>query len=147
MTPRTALPLRGTAALADGWPDVVGMVLSVLCAVHCVATLLFVSVLTTLGVAGIADPRVERVMLGGAIVVGTVALGHGALAHRRWAPLLPFALGVVALLVVRPRVPEESPLEVAAVLCGAAGIVGAHALSYRRRRACQVVALEARPRG
>lgn len=127
------------------WADLAGMLLSLLCAVHCAATVLLVSVLTTLGVAGVADPRVERVMLAAAIGVGGVVLGHGALVHRRRLPLLPFVLGVTALVGVRPRLPEESPLELVTVVIGALGIVGGHALSYRRQRGCAVPQAPLRP--
>lgn len=120
--------------LPPAWDDLVGMLLSVLCAVHCVATVLFVTTLTTLGLAGAADPRVERAMLAAAMAVGAMVLGHGALVYRRRLPLVPFFVGVAALAVVRPRLPEGSPWELTAVVVGALGIVGGHALSYRSRR-------------
>ena len=128
--------VRASQGVRSGWPDVVGMLLSSLCAVHCLVTLLFLSTLTTLGAAGLADPRVERLMLASALVVGTVVLGHGALVHRRWRPLVPFVAGVLLLFLVRPRIEEGSPMELLIVLAGAAGIVGAHALSYRYRHRC-----------
>jgi predicted membrane channel-forming protein YqfA (hemolysin III family) len=127
-------PVR--SPLPEAWDDLLGMLLSCLCAVHCAATVLFVSTLTTVGLAGMADPRVERAMLLVAMVVGGIVLGHGAVAHRRLRPLVPFLLGVLALVVVRPRLPEGSQWELAAVLVGALGIVGAHAMSYRSRRRC-----------
>jgi hypothetical protein len=130
----TPTPVR--SGLPEGWDDLVGMLLSSLCAVHCAATVLFVSTLTTLGLAGVADPRVERTMLLAAMVVGGVVLGHGAVVHRRRWPVVPFLLGVLALAIVRPRLPEGSPWELGAVLAGALGIVGAHAMSYRSRRRC-----------
>lgn len=132
-SPTDDAALRG---VRSGWPDVVGMLLSSLCAVHCLVTLLFLSTLTTLGAVGLADPRVERLMLASALVVGTVVLGHGALVHRRWRPLVPFVAGVLLLFLVRPRIEEGSPMELLIVLAGAAGIVGAHALSYRCRHRC-----------
>ena len=80
-------PVR--SPLPEAWDDLLGMLLSCLCAVHCAATVLFVSTLTTVGLAGMADPRVERAMLVVAMVVGGACWGTArwrTVATGRWCP-------------------------------------------------------------
>ena len=62
--------------------DRAGIVLSGLCAAHCLATVLIVS---GLGVGGhfLADPMWHRAGLVVALIIAAVAIGWGALQHRR----------------------------------------------------------------
>ena len=66
--------------------DGVGVVLSGLCAVHCVLGLVLVSVLG-LGGGVLLSPRIHETGLVLAIVVGIVTLGLSALRHGRTGPL------------------------------------------------------------
>jgi hypothetical protein len=72
--------------------DRVGILLSGLCAVHCVASLLLVAALGTGGV--LFDPALHRIGLAVAIVIGGIALGVGVARHRRTGPLVIGAAGL-----------------------------------------------------
>ena len=76
-----------------GTIDRAGITLSALCAVHCLATLALVS---ALGVGGqfLANPLIHEVGLAVAMIVAAVAIGLGALRHRRAAPFVTAMTGL-----------------------------------------------------
>ncbi|MXO86872.1 MerC family mercury resistance protein [Altererythrobacter aurantiacus] len=67
--------------------DRVGIVLSGLCAAHCLATIVIIS---SLGIGGniLLDPFWHRAGLVVALIVAAVAIGWGALQHRRPVPFV-----------------------------------------------------------
>ena len=73
--------------------DRVGVLLSCLCAVHCVAGII---VVVGLGLGGslLLDPAIHRVGLVVAIVVAGLAIGIGAIRHRRAMPLIVAVTGL-----------------------------------------------------
>ena len=73
--------------------DRVGIVLSGLCAVHCLLTILVVS---SLGLGGglLLDPAIHKIGLALALIVAAVAIGIGALQHRRRAPFVTAMTGL-----------------------------------------------------
>ncbi|PZO70934.1 MAG: MerC domain-containing protein [Pelagerythrobacter marensis] len=73
--------------------DRVGIVLSGLCAVHCLLTILVVS---SLGLGGglLLDPAIHKIGLALALIVAAVAIGIGALRHRRRAPFVTAMTGL-----------------------------------------------------
>ena len=73
--------------------DRVGITLSALCAVHCLATIVIVS---TLGLGGelLGDPIIHEAGLALAMVVAAVAIGWGALRHRRAGPFVTAMTGL-----------------------------------------------------
>jgi uncharacterized membrane protein YoaK (UPF0700 family) len=74
--------------------DRVGMVLSGLCLVHCVAGLVIVAGLG-LGGSFLLDPVIHRVGLLLAVLVAGAAIGLGALRHRRRSPLVVAVAGLL----------------------------------------------------
>ena len=108
--------------------DRLGMVLSCLCAVHCVLGLVLVAGLG-LGAQFLLDPAIHRVGLLAATVIAGVAIGLGALRHGRRAPFvvamtgLSFMGGGVAV----PHGVEEATLTVLGVSLVALG----HMLNVR----------------
>src|SRR6476620_8849164 len=76
-----------------GSVDRAGITLSALCAVHCLATIAIVSVL---GIGGgiLANPLIHEVGLALALIVAAVAIGLGALRHRRAAPVVTAMTGL-----------------------------------------------------
>jgi hypothetical protein len=76
--------------------DGLGMVLSGLCAFHCVLGLALV---TMLGLGGgiLFAPEIHEFGLALAVVIGSVTLGLGALRHRQTAPLLIGGAGIVLM--------------------------------------------------
>ena len=67
--------------------DRVGIVLSGLCALHCVATIVLVSMMG-LGGQFLLSPDIHRIGLVVATIIAGVAIGWGALRHRVAAPFV-----------------------------------------------------------
>jgi hypothetical protein len=96
--------------------DGVGVLLSGLCAVHCLLGLLLVSLLG-LGGQFLLSPEIHRVGLALAVAVGLVTIGLGALRHGRLEPLLLGACGIalMALAVIAGHGPQEAALTISGV--------------------------------
>lgn len=111
--------------------DRMGLVLSCLCAVHCLATLVVVA---ALGVGGsfLLNPAIHRVGLAVAMVVAAVAIGLGALRHGKRAPFVTAMMGLSFMgggLAV-PHGVEEAVLTIIGVCLVALG----HVLNVRGLR-------------
>ena len=88
--------------------DRAGMLLSGLCALHCVLGIVLVSILG-LGGGVLLDPAIHEVGLILAILIGVLTLGLGVLRHGRLGPLLIGACGLVLMalaLAVGHGLPE-----------------------------------------
>ena len=96
--------------------DRMGIILSGLCALHCVATLVLVAVLG-LGGGFLLDPALHRVGLALAIVVGGIALGLGVSRHGRREPLMIGGVGLslMTLALITGHGPAEAALTIAGV--------------------------------
>ena len=96
--------------------DRVGILLSGLCALHCVATLVLVAVLG-LGGGFLLNPALHRVGLALAILVGGIALGLGVSRHGRREPLMfgGAGLSLMALALLTGHSPVEAALTIAGV--------------------------------
>ncbi|WP_305097614.1 MerC domain-containing protein [Croceibacterium aestuarii] len=109
--------------------DRVGMTLSCLCAVHCVASLV---VIAGLGVGGtfLLNPAIHRYGLVVATLVAAVAIGLGALKHRRPAPFVTAMTGLSFMggALAVPHGVEEAVLTVIGVTLVAVG----HVLNLRQ---------------
>ena len=109
--------------------DRVGVVLSGLCAVHCITGILFVAVL---GFGGglLLDPAIHRVGLVVALVIAAVAIGGGALRHRRALPFVVAMMGLSFMggALAVPHGTQEAILTIIGV-----GLVGsAHIMNLRK---------------
>lgn len=109
--------------------DRAGMVLSSLCAVHCVLGIVIVA---GLGLGGgiLLDPAIHRWGLLLATVIAGVAIGIGALQHRRAAPFVVAMMGLSFMgggLAVDHGI-EEAVLTIIGVTLVAAG----HVLNLRK---------------
>ncbi|MET0252346.1 MAG: MerC domain-containing protein [Novosphingobium sp.] len=102
--------------------DRVGLVLSGVCAVHCLATLAVVAVFG-LGGSLLLDPAIHRYGLAIAIVVAAGAIGLGVARHRRPEPLAFGAAGIalMALALATGHGPQEAVLTIAGVALLALG--------------------------
>jgi MerC mercury resistance protein len=88
--------------------DRLGILLSGLCAVHCLLGLVLVSVLG-LGGEALLSPDIHRYGLALAVLVGVITLGLGAIRHGTIAPLLIGGCGIVLMsagLLVSHGLPE-----------------------------------------
>ena len=122
------LPGRVAAA---GWLDRAAILLSALCVVHCVATMVAVLLLASVG-AALLDPRIHEIGLVVAIVIGAVALGAGLRTHGSRAPLV---IGLVALSLMASGVMLPEGLgEVLATVTGVSMLAVAHLLNRRAHR-------------
>ena len=96
--------------------DRLGVALSALCAVHCVAGVVLV---TLLGLGGgvLLDPRIHEWGLALAVGVGIIGLGYGALRHRCISSLVIGGIGLalMALGLVVPHGVAEALFTVAGV--------------------------------
>ena len=108
--------------------DGLGMMLSGLCAVHCVLGLVLVTVLG-LGGGVLLRPEIHEIGLALAVGVGILTLGLGALRHGRTGPLLIGGCGI-ALMAAALTVPH-GPAEAALTIAGVALVGFAHIRNLR----------------
>lgn len=122
MMQRTILSIRSRL-------DRVGILLSGLCALHCLLGLLLVS---ALGLGGeiLLAPAIHEIGLALAIVVGILTLGIGMLRHGDYGPL---ALGVcgIALMTAALAV-GHGPNEALLTVAGVGLLAFAHIRNLRR---------------
>ena len=103
--------------------DRVGILLSGMCALHCLVTLVLVA---ALGLSGgfLLDPAMHRVGLALAILVGGIGLGVGIVRHGKREPLL---LGIAGLsLMTLALLTGHSAAEAALTIAGVALVAWAH---------------------
>ncbi len=102
--------------------------LSALCLVHCVASVAVVAFLASAGGA-LLHPAIHEFGLGFAILLALVGLGRGFLAHRRMAPMLLGATGI--LLMTAALFAPHGLIEVAYTMSGVMCVALAHMLNRR----------------
>jgi hypothetical protein len=109
--------------------DRLAICISGLCVVHCIATLIFVTVLASAGTYFLADPRIHEYGLAIAIALASAALLRGVIRHRR---LLPIALGGSGLLLMAAGLMVEHGIAEAVVtIAGVSLVASAHRLNTR----------------
>lgn len=108
--------------------DRVAIALSGLCVVHCLAAPMLLALMSAAG-GMLDDPVIHEVGLALAIAFGAVALGRGALAHRRLAPLVIGAAGA-GLMAVALAMPHGAS-ETAWTVAGVALLATAHVMNRR----------------
>jgi len=108
--------------------DRVGIALSGLCAVHCVASIALVALLG-LGGEWLLAPEIHEVGLAIAILIGAVTIGGGVLRHGRKMPLAigGFGLMLMAIALIGPHGVGEAALTISGVFC----VAFAHILNLR----------------
>lgn len=108
--------------------DAMGILASVICAIHCALLPLFLTSLPLLGVNIIHNQGFELMMIGIAFLVGAYALYHGFKKHHsNYLPIILFALGMLFLLAKQVWHSAELWLLTPAV----AFILSAHFINYR----------------
>tara|TARA_R100001129_G_scaffold158250_1_gene121886 strand:+ start:2335 stop:2742 length:408 start_codon:yes stop_codon:yes gene_type:complete len=108
--------------------DAVGIALSALCAVHCVLTIVLISVV---GFAGswLLAPELHRWGLVAATVIAGVAIGVGAIRHRR---RMPFVVAMTGLTFMGGALAAPHGIEEAVLTIIGVGLVSAgHILNLR----------------
>ncbi|MXO63011.1 MerC domain-containing protein [Qipengyuania oceanensis] len=108
--------------------DRAGVVLSGLCALHCVASLV---ILSGLGIGGsfLLAPVIHEVGLALACVIAGVAIGWGAIRHRRAAPFVVAMMGLTFMggALASPHGAQEAVLTIIGVIMVSVG----HVLNLR----------------
>jgi len=74
------------------------MGLSLLCAIHCMATPIFVAGVSLMGVSFLADPFWEMLILGMSAIIALVALTTSYVSHKNSLPFLIFGFGFLFIL-------------------------------------------------
>ena len=126
-----AMATTGLFSSIRGRMDRAGVVLSALCAVHCLASIVIVS---ALGIGGsfFTAPIIHEVGLVLAMVVAAVAIGYGALRHRRAIPFVTAMTGLSFMggALAVPHGFEEALLTIIGVVLVSLG----HILNLRQCR-------------
>lgn len=121
--------MRLPQLLIRGRLDSVGILLSGLCVLHCVASILFVAALG-LGAGILLDPIIHRIGLAAAVLIAAVAIGVGAMRHRR---AVPFVVAMTGLSFMGGALAVPHGMEEAVLTIIGVGLVGtAHILNLRK---------------
>ena len=109
--------------------DRLGVVISGLCMVHCVAGLFLIGVLG-LGGGVLLNPAIHRFGLAAAFVVGVLTIGASALRHGH---RLPLALGATGLALMAAAIASDHGAgEALLTICGVVLVASAHIVNMRR---------------
>jgi hypothetical protein len=111
--------------------DRAGIALSALCALHCLLSVVLVSVIG-LGAEALLDPAIHRFGLLLATLVAAVAIGWGAVKHRMAAPFVVAMMGLSFMggALAVPHGVEEAVLTIIGVALVAVG----HFMNLRHLR-------------
>ena len=111
--------------------DRAGIALSALCAVHCLLSVVLVSVIG-LGSEALLDPAIHRFGLLFATLIAAVAIGWGAVKHRMAAPFVVAMMGLSFMggALAVPHGVEEAVLTIIGVALVSLG----HILNLRHLR-------------
>lgn len=111
--------------------DRAGIALSALCAVHCLLSVVLVSVIG-LGAEALLDPAIHRIGLLLATLTAAVAIGWGAVKHRMAAPFVVAMMGLSFMggALAVPHGVEEAVLTIIGVALVSLG----HILNLRHLR-------------
>ena len=115
-----ALLMIGTRA------DRFGTGLSLLCALHCMASPLLMTILPLAGLGFVVREATEGVLLAASVALAAASLCWGFQVHRRWRALL-FLVDAIRFIVVG-RWMAEGASERALVVVGAAMVTAGHLL-------------------
>lgn len=104
--------------------DVVGIGLSVLCAIHCLSVPFLMGALPLLGLDFVANHEFEWVMMSFIFIVAGLSYYNGYRRHKHAAIFVFLLLGVLVFAVVRPFLPEH--LHSIATIIGGCVFVAGH---------------------
>lgn len=118
----------GSRVLRNGSIDRIAVMLSGLCLVHCVATVVLLGLLSSVA-SWLGNPLIHEIGLALATFLGAVALIGGALSHGRVAPTAIGALGLafMGLALLAPHGGGEALL----TMIGVTLLAGAHWLNRK----------------
>jgi len=113
--------------------DRLGVIVSGLCMVHCLAGLVLIGMLG-LGGGILLHPAIHRFGLIAAVLIGALTIGGNALRHGH---RLPLALGSAGLLLMAGAIiSEHGTGEAAMTIAGVGLVASAHIINMRRTACC-----------
>ncbi len=121
----------------SGWLDLAGITVSVLCAIHCAASGIFIAALALLGLGNRMPAWLEWGFLGASLLLGGAALGRGQRCHGDRGAVRLFVGGATVLILTRVAGESVQAVEPLLVLVGAGSIITAHARNWREERRCR----------
>lgn len=121
--------------------DKAGIVVAVLCALHCLLVPVVLPTLALMGLSFLGYELFERIILGISLLIGGVAVVMGMRHHQSWLPLVFLAIGGVLYFNKDTFGHGWEPL---LIVLGASLIVVAHTLNLhlcraRNRKPCAEV--------
>ncbi|GAB5487685.1 MAG: MerC domain-containing protein [Parasphingorhabdus sp.] len=116
----------------DGLWDRIAVLISGLCVVHCIGTMIFVALLSSAG-GILLDPLVHEIGLGIAIALGMFTLGRGVLDHGYIMPAAVGGLGLGMMMgaITLGHESGHGGAEILFTILGVAVLAFAHDLNYR----------------
>lgn len=120
--------------------DIVGMGLSVACAVHCLAAPVLLSTLPLLGIEFVGHEGFESVMIAMIAILAGFTFFKGYRTHGRKGHLALGAFGLLVFLFLRPSV--SVALEPYATVLGGSAFVIGHFLNWKWSKPCEECACE-----
>ncbi|MEP9361008.1 MerC domain-containing protein [Sphingomonas sp. KR3-1] len=122
-----SLPLARVWGNIDARLDRIAIAVSGLCLVHCIATTVLLTVLSSAG--GLLNPAIHEIGLTLAIGMGTFALIKGVMSHGYMAPAIvgAFGLGIMAGALSLPH----GDFEIFWTLVGVSVVALGHDLNHR----------------
>jgi hypothetical protein len=122
------MPMRRALLSIRDRLDRAGILLSGLCAIHCVVG---VAIVTVLGLGGefLLDPVIHEVGLALAILIGLVTLGLGVARHGQTGPLIGGGIGIA--LMAAGLAAGHGVAEAAFTIVGVAILALAHLRNLR----------------
>ena len=121
---KTVVPASFVAKL-----DLAGMGLSVVCAIHCLATPVLFSTLSVLGFEFLGHEGFESGMIAAIALLAGFTFINGFRMHGKKGHFLPGVIGLAIFLLVRPFV--DHSLEPFATLLGGTAFVLGHFLNWK----------------
>jgi hypothetical protein len=116
--------------------DKIGFWASTVCAIHCGAVPLVLTIFPLLGVRYLTDPRLEWWMIALSATIATSSLVAGYRKHhRRLTAIVVFGCGITLLILGRT---VGAKFEHISAPIGATGIAVCHVVNYRLCKWCKV---------
>jgi hypothetical protein len=115
--------------------DIVGMGLSVACAIHCLAAPVLLSTLPLVGIEFLGHEGFESIMIAMIAVLAGFAFFKGHHKHGRKAHFIFGGFGLLVFLLLRPSVSAE--LEPFATVLGGSAFVIGHFLNWKWSKPCE----------
>ena len=119
------------------WLEKFGVAATTVCAVHCAVTP-FLMLLPLAGLSVLTDERLEWLLVGTSLVLGSLNLMPDYLRHhRQFRPMAIFALGFAFVLVAKLWFEDELRIGIPFAVTGGAMILAAYWINRSLCRACQ----------